>query len=201
MEKAKEIILSTYLFRGVSEALEEITLNEIKTFKKGEIIYDENFFSKSIGIVISGKAKAVSLSGAGLLSYFETGSIFGAAAVFGESSDYISRIEAVKECTVAFIPQDTLTEIFKRFPKVAVNYISFLSSRIRFLNEKLSFMMQDSAEARLYAYLHKRGGYEGKMTALADALCIGRTTLYRTLENLEQNNLITRKGTKVKVIL
>ena len=80
-------------------------------------------------------------------------------------------------------------------------FISFLSSRIRFLNEKLSFMMQDSAEARLYAYLHKRGGYEGKMTALADALCIGRTTLYRTLENLEQNNLITRKGTKVKVIL
>ena len=32
MEKAKEIILSTYLFRGVSEALEGITLNEIKTF-------------------------------------------------------------------------------------------------------------------------------------------------------------------------
>lgn len=138
-----------------------------------------------------------------LLSYFTRGSVFGAAALFGDNKEYISRIQAVSDCTVQFIEQERLAEIFKLDEQVAVNYISFLSSKIRFLNGKLSVMMQEGAQGKLYAYLYKLGdeGYSGKMTQLAKNLCIGRTSLYRSLENLEQNNLIVRKDGKIKVIL
>lgn len=206
MENRKEIIGATYLFQGEKQAVDSIKLNNPVTFHKGEIIYDENQFRKCIGIVLSGKAKACTLGSDGILSYFVTGSVFGAAALFGENKDYISRIEAVKDCVVQFIEQEALTDIFKKFPGVAVNYISFLSSRVRFLNQRLSIMMRDGAEGKIYAFLvkHKETygeDYGGKMTGLAASLGIGRTTLYRGIENLENRKLIVRKDGKIKVIL
>lgn len=200
---SKEVLYQTYLFKGTENVLDRVNLTEPVTFKKGEVIYDQNCFLNSIGIVLSGKARAVSLNGEVPLSYFGQGKVFGAAALFGENKEYISRIEAVSDCTVQFIEQETLTELFKNNEQVAVNYISFLSSKIRFLNGKLSVMMQDGVEGRLYDYLCKLGedGYSGKLTELSKTLCIGRTSLYRSLENLEQNNLIVRKDGKIKVIV
>ncbi len=201
MEKRRELLASVYLFKNVKQAAEEIELSEPVAFSKGETIYSEKQFRRSIGVILSGSAKAVPLGGDGVLSYFKEGSVFGAAAVFGDNTEYISRIEAVKPCTVQFIEEETLARVFEKYPQVAVNYVSFLSSRIRFLNEKLSIMMRDGAEGKLYAYLLKNGGYEGKMTGLSSILCMGRTTLYRELANLEQKKLIVREDGKIKVIL
>lgn len=201
MEKRREILASTYLFRNVPAAAENIELSEPVTFLKGETVYSEKQFRRSIGVVLSGMAKAVPLGGDGVLAYFCEGSVFGAAAVFGDDKEYISRIEAVKPCKMQFIEEERLSSIFEQYPQVAVNYISFLSSRIRFLNEKLSIMMREGAEGRLYAFLLKNGGYEGKMTGLADILCMGRTTLYRELDKLCAKKLIVREDGKIKVIL
>lgn len=201
MEKRREILADTYLFRGAEQAAQEIELSEAVTFLKGETIYSENQFRRSIGVVLSGLAKAVPLGGDGVLSYFHEGGVFGAAALFGENKEYISRIEAVKPCKVQFIEEEKLVRIFERYPEVAINYISFLSSRIRFLNEKLSIMMRDGAEGRLYAFLLKNGGYEGKMAGLSRILCMGRTTLYRELEKLCEKQLIVREDGKIKVIV
>ena len=201
MEKRREILASTYLFKGAEKSAFDIELSEPVTFSKGQTIYSENQFSRSIGIVLSGLAKALPVGGQGVLSYFSEGSVFGAAAVFSDNKEYISRIEAVKPCKIQFIEEEKLSEIFQSHPKVAVNYISFLSTRIRFLNEKLSIMMRDGAESRLYAFLLKNGGYDGKMTGLADTLCMGRTTLYRELTELEQKQLIVRQDGEIKVIL
>lgn len=201
MEKRREILASTYLFCGAEEAAFGMELSEPVTFLKGETIYSEKQFKRCIGVVLSGSAKALPIGGEGVLSYFREGSVFGAAAVFGDNEEYISRIEAVKPCKIQFIEEERLSRLFEGYPKVAVNYISFLSSRIRFLNEKLSIMMHDGAEGRLYAFLLKNGGYDGKMTGLSRILCMGRTTLYRELANLEQKQLIVREDGKIKVIL
>ena len=201
MEDARKVLSQTYLFKGVGEAAEKIELGEPVCFAKGETIYSENKFRRCIGVVLSGSAKALSVGGEGVLSHFSEGGMFGAAAVFGEAEEYISRIVAVKPCTVQFITEEALGKCFKAYPELAVNYITFLSSRIRFLNEKLSIMMREGAEGRLYAFLLKNGGYEGKMTGLANSLCMGRTTLYRELANLEQKKLIVREDGRIKVIL
>lgn len=201
MENRRQILASTYLFRDVQQAAFDMELSDPVAFSKGETIYSEKHFKRCIGVVLSGSAKALPIGGDGVLSYFSEGSVFGAAAVFGENEQYISRIEAVKPCKIQFIEEHRLRYIFEHYPKTAVNYISFLSSRIRFLNERLSIMMRDSAEGRLYAFLLKNGGYDGSMTGLADILCMGRTTLYRELAALEQKQLIVRQDGKIKVIL
>lgn len=201
MEKRREILAATYLFRNAEQAAMSIELKSPVSFSKGETIYCENCFKRSIGVVLSGSARALPIGGEGVLAYFKEGSVFGAAAVFGNNTEYVSRIEAVKPCTVQFIDEADLSAVFEKYPAVAINYIAFLSSRIRFLNEKLSIMMREGAEGKLYAFLLKNEGYTGKMTSLADSLCMGRTTLYRELEKLENKQLIVREDGKIKVIL
>ncbi|MBE6729137.1 MAG: Crp/Fnr family transcriptional regulator [Ruminococcaceae bacterium] len=201
MDEVKKILKETYLFSDAEDAVETTEFSPVSSFKKGEIIYNPENFKKSIGVIIKGKAKATEASGEGLLTKFTVGSVFGAAAVFGNTENYISRIVATSDCIVQFIEQEKLTVLFSKYKKVCENYISFLSSRIRFLNERLSIMMQEDVEGKIYSFLLKNEGYDGKMTALADTLCIGRTSLYRGLENLEQKNLIVRNDGKIKVIL
>jgi CRP-like cAMP-binding protein len=59
--------------------------------------------------IIKGKAKATTLSGEGLLTRFGRGDLFGAAAVFGDNKEYISKIVADSDCTVQFIEQEKLS--------------------------------------------------------------------------------------------
>lgn len=201
MDEIKDVLKDIFLFKNADEAVEKTEFSAPKTFVKGEEIYNADTFEKSIGVIIKGKAKATTLSGDVFLTRFGRGDLFGAAAVFGDNKEYISKIVADSDCTVQFIEQEKLSFLFEKYPIVSINYISFLSSKIRFLNEKLAIMMQDGVEGRIYAYLLKNDGYEGKMTALADTLCIGRTSLYRSLEALENKNLIVRNDGKIKVIL
>ena len=199
MRDYKEILKNTYLFKNTN-AIEEINLSSAVMFNKGDTVYDKKDFKRSIGIVLSGKLKALPLQAVGTLTYFREGAIFGAAALFSCDENYISRIEAVTGSEVLFISEQSLLEIFKKYPEVAVNFMSFLTDRIRFLNERLALMMHGGAEVKLYDFLYQNGGYEGKMTGLASLLCMGRTSLYRALSNLEHKKLIIREDNKINVI-
>ena len=200
MRDYKKILANTYLFKNNNEAVEEINLSATVTFNKGDTVYDKKDFKRSVGIVLSGNLKALPLEASGTLTHFGEGNIFGAAALFSEKENYISRIEAVTCSEVLFIEEKALREIFKKYPDVAVNFMSFLTDRIRFLNERLALMMHGGAEGKLYDFLYQNGGYEGKMTGLASLLCIGRTSLYRALDNLEHKKMIVRQDNKINVI-
>lgn len=200
MEKYREALLETYLFKNNRSAVEDLEINSPVTFNKGDTVYDKKEFRNCIGVVLSGSLKAYPLEATGTLTTFGKGSIFGAAALFSESENYISRIEASTSSEVLFIEETSLRDNFKKHPEVAVNFMSFLTDRIRFLNERLALMMRGGAEGKLYDFLCKNGGYEGKMTGLASLLCMGRTSLYRSLENLEHKKMIIREDNKIKVI-
>lgn len=200
MEKYRELLANTYLFKGNIQAAGEIKLIPPVSFNKGDTVYDKKDFKKSIGVVLSGNLKAFPLDAAGTLAGFSKGNIFGAAALFSDKENYISRIEAAANSEVLFINEESLREIFKKYPDVAVNFMSFLTDRIRFLNERLALMMHGGAEGKLYDYLCQNGGYEGKMTGLASLLCMGRTSLYRAIENLEHKKMIIREDNKITVL-
>lgn len=200
MKDYKKVLANTYLFKNNMAAAEQINLSGCVTFNKGDTVYDKKDFKRCIGIVLSGNLKALPLDASGTLSYFGESSIFGAAALFSDSQNYISRIEAVTQSEVLFINEIELRALFEKYPDIAVNFMSFLTDRIRFLNERLALMMRDRAEGKLYDFLCKNGGYEGKMTGLASLLGMGRTSLYRAIENLEHKKMIIREDNKIKVI-
>ena len=182
-------------------------LPETEKFKKGEVIYSSDNFSPAVGLVLKGAAVAVTdNANAVVMKRFSAGMCFGAAAVFGNGDTYVSRIIAKKDTEIKLLNEELLTEIFALYPKTAINYIAFLSDKIRFLNGKLSVISCQNSEDTVYKYLISVTDTENyaqlpkSMTELSRMLGIGRATLYRCLDALEESGKILRENSKVKVI-
>ena len=199
-----------FLLDGLTECERKIIISDFPAsvnFKKGEVIYSADKFSNSLGFICSGKAFAVTNNGQGVfMKSFESGTCFGAAAIFGSGKKYVSTVIAKTDTTVLFINEELLNKIFLNYPKTAVNYISFLSDKVRFLNKKLSVLSCSNAEDTVLKYLSSVTDGENcalipkNMTLLSKMLGIGRATLYRTLDNLETSGRILRENNKIKVI-
>ncbi len=200
----ERILREIFLFCGAEEALEGLALPKAVTYEKGEIIYGAQDHPRALGVLLSGKAEAVAQQ-RWALNRFATGSVFGAATLFGGGEDYVSTVRALSRCSVQFIPEETLRDLFARYPQTAANYIAFLSNRVRFLNDKIAAFTAEGAENKLYHYLTTHAGEGGvcqaiPMTRLADTLGIGRTSLYRALDALEQKGLIRRERGRITLL-
>ncbi|MCQ2477930.1 MAG: Crp/Fnr family transcriptional regulator [Clostridia bacterium] len=196
------IINNLFLFNGVPGAVKLIDTKSIKSYKKGDTVYNSEEYEKAIGIVISGKLTALPInSDNAMLKTFNKGDVFGAAAVFGESENYISRIYANTNCKVLFISEEVLKKLFAKYPAVAENYIKFLSAKIRFLNKKISLFTADGVESKVYAYLIENGNCQTiNYSSMARTLSIGRTSLYRALQNLESKKLIIKNEKGIEIL-
>ena len=92
----------------------------------------------------------------------------------------------------------------ERWPRVAVNYIRYLSGRIRVLSGKIRSLAADSVEGRLKQYLltsltPDNPRLNCAATELAKRLGISRASLYRAFETLESQGLIRRQGRAILV--
>ena len=86
-----------------------------------------------------------------------------------------------------------------------MNYIAYLSDRIRFLNKKLDAFTTKSTEERLYEFLLSQANSDGNinlsfgMAELARRLNVGRTSIYRDISSLESKGLLSRDGHNFKI--
>jgi CRP-like cAMP-binding protein len=158
-----------------------------------------------VGILEQGQAVITRHSTAGVNTTVRTinsGEIFGSASVFGDWQQGFSSIISKTTCTVRYITEDNLTKLFTAVPQVALNYIGFLSDRIRYLNRRLDTFSASGTEQKLYEFLSSQPQEDGlatlpySMTELSRRLKIGRSSLYRSLESLEANGFITRQKNK-----
>ena len=51
-----------------------------------------------------------------------------------------------RDTEICFITEEMLASLFERHPHAAINYIAFLSDRIRFLNARISVISCSDAE-------------------------------------------------------
>ena len=207
MDDHMTLLHDHFLFQGAEELLHEAQSLGVSRFSLGDTICDPATAGRALGIVLEGRAEAVAPTREkAVLAVFGPGGTFGAAALFG-GDGYVSRIRAVTACAVVLLPEELLRQWFQRCPQMAVNYIGFLSSRVRFLNGKIAIFTQDSAQHRLYRWLRANCDEWGRlpeklsMTKLAGTLSMGRTSLYRAMEELAEAGLIVRDGKRIEVIL
>ena len=207
MDDHMTLLHDHFLFQGAEEMLHEAQALGVSRFSRGDTICDPATAGRALGIVLEGRAEAVAPTREkAVLAVFGPGGTFGAAALFG-GDGYVSRIRAVTACAVVLLPEELLRQWFQRCPQMAVNYIGFLSSRVRFLNGKIAIFTQDSAQHRLYRWLRANCDEWGRlpeklsMTKLAGTLSMGRTSLYRAMEELAEAGLIVRDGKRIEVIL
>ncbi len=206
-EEARENFFSSFLFRGVTfgRESEQSLFEDTASFNKGDRVYSEDKFKKALGVIVSGKVRAATAESGGVtLRELSAGDTFGVAALFTEEKDYVSELSAKTKCEIVFISEEKLTSLFSLYPQTAVNYIAFLSSRVRYLNARISELSAKGADAKLYDFLLKNADESGNiaaknMSGIASSLGIGRTSLYRALNTLRESGRIIKNGTQWKI--
>ncbi len=194
--------LHCFLFDGLSELMENNiyeTLAECVTVNRGGELYKIGM----LGILKSGKATIMRQSDTGncvKMRSLNECELFGAASVFGSWKEGSSSIIADGVCEVVYISEVNFKNILASYPAVAINYIEYLSDKIRFLNRKIDTFSAKSTEQKLYEFLLSQADAKNQvklkfgMSELARRLNVGRTSLYRDIASLEESGLIIREG-------
>ena len=185
---------------------------DVTFYARGDVVYSPENYQRSLGIVLSGSALVYKLCSDDkrlLMSRLSPGGLFGMAALFGGVRAYPTEIHAEKALTVLFLTEDWLEKAFRKEPLLSRNYIALLSERIRFLTLRIEAIAGDDVRARLLrvlASLHLEQGKRGAivlpytLAQLAQLLAIGRASLYRALDMLEEEGILQRKGKQITVL-
>ena len=211
LEQFKKI----FLFQGASPGLAQMAFFhsgcECVAFEVGESIYSPQNFRRSIALLLSGTATAFKNAGAPspvAINNFAPGSVFGVASVFSNEERYVSHVKAMRRCKILFLSQELLSLLFHQDSKTAENYITYLSGRIHFLNERISAYTAGSAEKKLALYLVEQSQQQDTehiklscpLTQLCAFLNMGRASLYRILNTLDLEGIIKREGKSIHII-
>jgi CRP-like cAMP-binding protein len=207
MDKAAEMFLFAGADRQVIEGAVQDAGCETVSYTSGENIFDPADFQRKLGLVLEGSVRAY--GGQVLLNVISTGGVFGAAALFGSNRSYCSRLKAVGSCKIMFFTEALVQRLISEHAVIAVNYVRFLSDKIRFLNNKIATFTADSARSTLMQYLVSQGEIQNRPDGtvllpmscqkLAEFLNMGRASLYRAFEQLESDGLIRRNGKSVEI--
>ena len=200
-EKTNDLLFCAEIFASLSaaEKSELLPLCEEIIIEKGKEILLEN----KLGCLVKGGARVEVKNGTGtVMKKLATGDIFGCAALFGGGA--VTNIRADRDSKILCLSAENMTEIFKSHPAVAVDYIKYLSGKIRYLNSRIGDFAPAPATDKVLGFLKKAAEKQNpvkiSMTLLASELGIGRTSLYRALDALENNNLISRRKNEITVL-
>ena len=159
-----------------------------------------------LGILLEGRAEICSAdSGRSvILREIAAPGIFGAASLFCDTPTPLSRIVAKTDCRVLFLSKAATRSLLGRDEGFRDAYLAFLAGRVRFLNQKILCFTAGSAERRLALWLISEESttvtLPASLSAFSDMLDIGRASLYRALDKLEQEGLIRRDGRCITVL-
>lgn len=206
-ENETELLMRTSLFSMVPRSvLEKIIASpycKVMSFEKGELVYGTKDFSRSLGIILSGRLRVTKNNADGhamLMSTLMPGSLFGAAALFNDETEYATDITALEGSRIVFFTQKLMQRMIRREARIAENYIRYLSGRILFLNKKMYFLTAGTAEQRLCSFLldnipqGSAAELPMPLNKLAGALNISRASLYRAFDALAKTGAITKQG-------
>ncbi len=189
------------LFGRVSGELWQQTLeqSELLQVDKGGTVYQPKRFRRCLGMVLQGRMQV--RREALLMSTLSAGDIFGAAALFTDREHYPTTLTALTPCQALLIPQDSVRRLLRESPPFAEDYAAYLSNRIQFLSARLEAVSTPSAQGKLARYLLAAG--DDTLTLSATQLCqrlgVGRATLYRAFEVLEESGAIVRSGKTIRI--
>ncbi len=196
-----------FLLEGLSPDVQQSYWRQVTDrhrYQRGDTIYDSALVRAALAVVLSGEVCVY--HGRVVMNILRAGDVFGAAALYGRQEPYASHVVADSVCEVAFIPQETVSRWMASEPRIAENYIRFLSDRIRFLNRRLATLTAGQTDGKLWRYLLAYADDEGivrisgGMTELAKRLNMGRSSLYRSLDSLADDGRIVRDGREIRII-
>ena len=212
MQDVKNILYECFLFQGITKSDIKLCLDEAvittEFFKKGDIIYSPESFTKRLGIILTGECfiNRINIDKTRVpIKKITRLDPFGITAVFSREDEFPTEIVATKESSVAFIEKDSLLKMIGFSPRIALNVITLLTDRISFLNKRVAELSSGDCENKLSRYLldqYKKTGtceliFNCKKTA--ELLNIGRASLYRSIKKLEYAGFIAYESGKITI--
>lgn len=203
-----EIFAQSRLFVDSSESTLEYAIKNctVKECTKGCSLFDGA--SSSLYVILKGSAQVMGISKNKpvILNTLAKGRVIGMASLFGEKCGSTT-VVAKEDCIYASISQSCIEKMLGMDVGFAKNYVCFLSDKIRFLNKKIAFFTSENAEKKVAGYLlalpynetEKCVLLDIKMAKLAQNLDIGRASLYRAFDSLEEKCFISKENNIVKI--
>ena len=205
MERISDILSKIFLFNGISKK----DVERCSSFDGcGIVSYlrDDTLLSadteKNIGIIIEGKATIISSDDGVIIKRLEPFDIYGVASLF-DAGKYLTKVVARGKCKVLILSRDFVQQCIDYNAKIALNYIKYLAQKISFLNSKISSYTAKTAESKLYSYLLQLPRDNNKIvlrsdfSAIAKMIGIGRASLYRAFDKLENDGLIIKNNKEI----
>ena len=173
----------------------------IKSYKKGEVIANEEDECTSLGFVLDGvvEIQRIYLSGKQIvLKRLGNGDVFGEALVFSKKSQYPSTVIAFSECNILYINRKDILKLCTMDERVLGNFMSALSNKIFMLNSKIKSIAFKSIKHKVINFILEQAKVQKSKTIklkeskeeIAAALGIPRPSLSRELMNLRDLNYI-----------
>lgn len=131
------------------------------------------------------------------------------SALLSAPPQQVSALSAPEGCRAVELSRDLVTAALMEGGPFSVNLMEFLLGRVVFLNRKISALSSHTASSRLELYLaenavEKDGVMQVQLpcslTEFAQSLCVGRASLYRTLDAMEAQGRIRRKGRIIQLL-
>lgn len=177
------------------------------TYSKNDIILDYDTVYRGIYTVYDGNAAVISAKSNGtVLRNLTRNDTFGAASVFSTDELYNTSVIALTDCSLLFIEREICEELVTNYPECAKNLIEFLSGRIAFLNRKITAFSAGNAEEKTAIWILSLPTSDDGSKVIesysegARSLCLGRASLYRALDALEDKGYIKRNSKSITVI-
>jgi len=168
-------------------------LAQPKTYKKGQIIYNQGDDANFVYYLVSGKVQIYVSSPSGtekILATFSGGSMFGKSAFF----DKLPRASCAKTLAKSeIIPIDRakMADIISNYPHFALEMLEYLSNTIRMFSnqiENISFLQADKRIAMfIISKIPKESVKEANSSFFHQSICAFRKEGFARLKGMESN--------------
>ena len=182
---------------------------EIVSANKGKTLMTQKHFSRCLALILKGNASVTKIGLNGhktVINRLSEGDVFGMASLFYEEAEYPSEITAESALRLAVFPKDAVEEAFATSPEFAKAYVTLLSEKILFLNKKISAFSEGDASEKVLRWVLTMANGENEfvlpcsVSKLSQMLGIGRASVYRAFDILQNRGIIFREDKKIVIL-
>lgn len=216
MKESIQSLLKNALFNNIDEEeLHRILSFEScreEVFEKDSLVVQEGDYCNTIGFVLEGTLTIQQYGRSGdalTINIFRHGECFGAPLLFTKQAKYPFTLVTTSKSKVLFIPFKEMRHMLESSKTFNLNYLTFLSTHIFVLKNKIKILAHNDVRSRLMIYLAKEMEHAGsshfkmrhKKTEISEIIKVARPSVSRELSNMEKDGLIKIEGTHVTILL
>lgn len=183
----------------------------IVSYKKGEVIFQEEEICSAIGLIIDGTINIERIYPNGksiVMSKFKDGDVFGEALLFSKVNKYPATVIALSDCKVLYLTKNEIIKLFSVENKLMENFMMLLSEKIIILNNKIRSISLKSVRQKVVDYIlceymnEKNEEIKLKYSKeeIANDIGIPRPSLSRELIKLRDEGLINFSRNKITIL-